>query len=83
MWLLVITNTLLLSRKSLGKGRSTIRCLDSNNLSTLIQIGYKVGRVDQAETALGAEMRLVADKFKGKTSTDKGKDKIVRRYVVV
>ncbi|KAI0792522.1 DNA mismatch repair protein Msh6 [Abortiporus biennis] len=43
--------------------------------------GYKVGRVDQAETALGAEMRLAADKGKkGKTSAeDKGKDKIVRR----
>ncbi|KAJ7074366.1 muts domain V-domain-containing protein [Mycena amicta] len=41
--------------------------------------GYKVGRVDQAETALGAEMRLKADKSKGKASADKGKDKIVRR----
>ncbi|EIW78648.1 DNA mismatch repair protein Msh6 [Coniophora puteana RWD-64-598 SS2] len=36
--------------------------------------GYKVGRVDQAETALGAEMRLA--KSKGE---DGGKDKIVRR----
>ena len=44
--------------------------------------GYKVGRVDQAETALGAEMRLAADKSKGKASGDKGKDKIVRRYVL-
>jgi len=42
-------------------------------------IGYKVGRVDQAETALGAEMRMAADKSKGKVSEDKGKDKIVRR----
>ncbi|KAJ7093127.1 muts domain V-domain-containing protein [Mycena epipterygia] len=41
--------------------------------------GYKVGRVDQAETALGAEMRVKADKSKGKVSTDKGKEKIVRR----
>ncbi|KAH9833177.1 DNA mismatch repair protein Msh6 [Rhodofomes roseus] len=46
--------------------------------------GYKVGRVDQAETALGAEMRLAADKKGGKTKSkpapeDKGKDKIVRR----
>ncbi|KAJ7632274.1 muts domain V-domain-containing protein [Roridomyces roridus] len=41
--------------------------------------GYKVGRVDQAETALGAEMRLKADKSKGKVSADKGKEKIVRR----
>ncbi|KAI0935020.1 hypothetical protein AcV7_003936 [Taiwanofungus camphoratus] len=44
--------------------------------------GYKVGRVDQAETALGAEMRLAADKKSSKakkTAEDKGKDKIVRR----
>ncbi|KAI0319317.1 muts domain V-domain-containing protein [Amylostereum chailletii] len=41
--------------------------------------GYKVGRVDQAETALGAEMRMAANKSKGKASADKGKDKIVRR----
>ncbi|KAG6810732.1 hypothetical protein H0H92_010562 [Tricholoma furcatifolium] len=41
--------------------------------------GYKVGRVDQAETALGAEMRMAADKSQGKVSADKGKDKIVRR----
>ena len=46
--------------------------------------GYKVGRVDQAETALGAEMRLAADKKGGKakgkpTPEEKGKDKIVRR----
>ncbi|TEB23394.1 DNA mismatch repair protein msh6 [Coprinellus micaceus] len=41
--------------------------------------GYKVGRVEQAETALGAEMRLAADKGKGKVSADKEKDKIVRR----
>ncbi|RDB29773.1 DNA mismatch repair protein msh6 [Hypsizygus marmoreus] len=41
--------------------------------------GYKVGRVDQAETALGAEMRMAADKSRGKVSADKGKDKIVRR----
>ena len=42
--------------------------------------GYKVGRVDQAETALGAEMRVAADKgkSKGKTAADKA-DKIVRR----
>ncbi|KAJ7184166.1 hypothetical protein C8R46DRAFT_1063114 [Mycena filopes] len=41
--------------------------------------GYKVGRVDQAETALGAEMRVKADKSKGKVSADKSKEKIVRR----
>lgn len=46
--------------------------------------GYKVGRVDQAETALGAEMRLAADKGKGKKTPGKnGGDKIVKRYVVV
>jgi DNA mismatch repair protein MSH6 len=41
-----------------------------------------VGRVDQAETALGAEMRLAADKSKGKVGKDMAKDKIVRRYVI-
>ncbi|TFK38050.1 DNA mismatch repair protein msh6 [Crucibulum laeve] len=41
--------------------------------------GYKVGRVEQSETALGAEMRMAASKGKGKVSEDKGKDKIVRR----
>ncbi|KAI0630999.1 DNA mismatch repair protein Msh6 [Trametes polyzona] len=42
--------------------------------------GYKVGRVDQAETALGAEMRLAADKKSKKApAADKAKDKIVRR----
>ena len=43
--------------------------------------GYKVGRVDQAETALGAEMRVAADKGKkkGLSAADKGGDKIVRR----
>ncbi|KIL62704.1 hypothetical protein M378DRAFT_128542 [Amanita muscaria Koide BX008] len=42
--------------------------------------GHKVGRVEQAETALGAEMRLAATKSKG--SKGKSKDdneKIVRR----
>ncbi|KAF8636930.1 hypothetical protein AX17_003181 [Amanita inopinata Kibby_2008] len=41
--------------------------------------GYKVGRVEQSETALGAEMRLAANKSKGKTHEDHGKEKIVRR----
>ncbi|KAI5122644.1 hypothetical protein M0805_008727 [Coniferiporia weirii] len=40
--------------------------------------GYKVGRVDQAETALGAEMRLAADKQGDKSKKGAG-DKIVRR----
>lgn len=42
-------------------------------------IGYKVGRVDQAETALGAEMRLAADKGKGKKVSGK---EIVKRFVI-
>ncbi|PFH50600.1 hypothetical protein AMATHDRAFT_80735 [Amanita thiersii Skay4041] len=41
--------------------------------------GYKVGRVEQSETALGAEMRLAATKSKGKAGDDQGKEKIVRR----
>lgn len=42
-----------------------------------------MGRVDQAETALGAEMRLAADKGKGKRASGKdGGDKIVKRFVV-
>ncbi|KAI0066930.1 DNA mismatch repair protein Msh6 [Artomyces pyxidatus] len=41
--------------------------------------GYKVGRVDQAETALGAEMRVAATKSKTKIAEDKQKEKIVRR----
>jgi DNA mismatch repair protein MSH6 len=42
--------------------------------------GYKVGRVDQAETALGAEMRLAADKAGGKKKAPgAAKDNIVRR----
>ncbi|KAF9264277.1 DNA mismatch repair protein Msh6 [Marasmius fiardii PR-910] len=40
--------------------------------------GYKVGRVDQAETALGAEMRMASDKKSGKSKPAE-KDKIVRR----
>ncbi|KAI0300141.1 muts domain V-domain-containing protein [Multifurca ochricompacta] len=41
--------------------------------------GYKVGRVDQSETALGAEMRVAANKSRGKLGDDKQKEKIVRR----
>ncbi|TFK72470.1 DNA mismatch repair protein Msh6 [Pluteus cervinus] len=43
--------------------------------------GYKVGRVDQAETALGAEMRMAANKGKGKVKGGdaEAKEKIVRR----
>jgi DNA mismatch repair protein MSH6 len=45
-------------------------------------LGYKVGRVDQSETALGAEMRVAADKSRGKVIDDRQKEKIVRRCVV-
>ncbi|KAG7098886.1 hypothetical protein E1B28_000786 [Marasmius oreades] len=45
---------------------------------SLIRTGYKVGRVDQAETALGAEMRMASDKKSGKSKPAE-KDKIVRR----
>lgn len=44
--------------------------------------GHKVGRVEQAETALGAEMRLAAEKGKGAKGKGKAADKIVRRYGV-
>ena len=46
-------------------------------------VGHKVGRVEQAETALGAEMRLAAEKAdkKGKSKAGSAADKIVRRYV--
>jgi hypothetical protein len=64
-------------RKFLGQGL----CFAHSSLAHLMQpcAGYKVGRVDQAETALGAEMRVKADKSKGKVSADKNKEKIVRR----
>lgn len=44
-------------------------------------VGYKVGRVEQAETALGAEMRMAAEKAekKGKTKSASAAEKIVRR----
>jgi len=48
----------------------------------VLMLGYKVGRVDQAETALGAEMRVAANKSRGKGGNDKQKEKIVRRSVV-
>jgi len=49
----------------------------------LIIVGHKVGRVEQAETALGAEMRMAAEKAeqKGKTKSGLSAEKIVRRYV--
>lgn len=48
----------------------------------MLTLGYKVGRVDQAETALGAEMRVAANKSRGKGGDNKQKEKIVRRSVV-
>jgi DNA mismatch repair protein MSH6 len=49
----------------------------------VLSLGYKVGRVDQSETALGAEMRVAANKSRGKAADVKQKDKIVCRFVVV
>lgn len=65
--------------KFLAKGMSRFQPF-MRNILLFIYAGYKVGRVDQAETALGAEMRLAADKKnKKEPAKDKGKDKIVRR----
>ncbi|KIO19597.1 hypothetical protein M407DRAFT_30749 [Tulasnella calospora MUT 4182] len=48
--------------------------------SKFLAKGYKVGKVDQAETMLGAEMRMAAEKGKGKPKAAEPKaDKIVRR----
>lgn len=57
---------------------------DSFIFSKFLGKGYKVGRVEQSETALGAEMRLAATKSnsKAKTAEEKSKDKIVRRLVL-
>ena len=71
---------LVLHRKFLGKGSQSYHQSLSKNFTEYF-IGYKVGRVDQAETALGAEMRMAADKSKGKVSEGKGTEKIVRRFV--
>jgi DNA mismatch repair ATPase MutS len=49
--------------------------MSSDSLQFLAR-GYKVGRVEQSETALGAEMRKAADKGKGKAGKE---DKIVGR----
>ncbi|KAF8815726.1 DNA mismatch repair protein Msh6 [Phlegmacium glaucopus] len=46
--------------------------------SKFLAQGYKVGRVEQAETALGAEMRMAAEKEKSKGGAAT-KEKIVRR----
>ena len=50
-------------------------------MTVMFALGYKVGRVDQSETALGAEMRIAANKSKSKVGDDK-KKKIVRRWVI-
>ncbi|KDR79956.1 hypothetical protein GALMADRAFT_242120 [Galerina marginata CBS 339.88] len=52
--------------------------------SKFLAKGYKVGRVEQAETALGAEMRMAAEKEQGKgkakaKAASGPQDKIVRR----
>ncbi|KAG8987176.1 DNA mismatch repair protein msh6, partial [Tulasnella sp. 427] len=50
--------------------------------SKFLAKGYKVGKVDQAETMLGAEMRMAAEKGKEKGKTKAAApaaDKIVRR----
>jgi DNA mismatch repair protein MSH6 len=56
--------------------------LSGGSNDDVLALGYKVGRVDQAETALGAEMRVAANKSRGKGGDDKQKEKIVRRFVV-
>jgi hypothetical protein len=67
------------SRKFLGRGsKDGIRYHFHSHVLILSLLGYKVGRVDQAETALGAEMRVAADKSQGKKSNKDG-EKIVRR----
>lgn len=51
-------------------------------ITVVLALGYKVGRVDQSETALGAEMRIAANKSKSKVGDDKKREKIVRRCVI-
>ena len=46
--------------------------------SKFLAKGYKVGKVEQVETALGAEMRVAASKGKGAKSAEKG---LVRRVL--
>ena len=54
----------------------------SSLITVMLALGYKVGRVDQSETALGAEMRIAANKSKSKVGDDKKREKIVRRCVI-
>lgn len=46
--------------------------------SKFLAKGYKVGKVEQVETALGAEMRVAASKEKGTKAAEKG---LVRRVL--
>lgn len=46
--------------------------------SKFLAKGYKVGKVEQVETALGAEMRVAASKEKGAKTAEKG---LVRRVL--
>ena len=46
--------------------------------SKFLAKGYKVGKVEQVETALGAEMRVAASKGKGTKTSEKG---LVRRVL--
>ena len=69
-------------RKFLAKGIHPRACTLHGTITVVLALGYKVGRVDQSETALGAEMRLAADKSRGRAGDDKKKDKIVRRCVI-
>lgn len=60
----------------------------STETDLILAKGYKVGRVEQAETALGAEMRMAAEKEQTKSKPKRkaasgAQDKIVRRQVSV
>jgi len=57
--------------------------VNNTTLLFFIIVGYKVGRVEQAETALGAEMRMAAEKAEQKGRNKSTAEKIVRRLVQV
>lgn len=61
-----------------SEGTKTVRLMWP---SQFLARGYKVGRVDQCETALGAEMKRAKDKEKEGKGTGKApaKDKLVGR----
>jgi len=84
-YLCVRTRITSARRKFLAKGtipKHTWAAVGKAN-DDVFALGYKVGRVDQAETALGAEMRVAANKSRGKAGDDKQKEKIVRRFVAI